>query len=146
VDAGVTTDIDGDPRLGTPDLGADEYYPRSTLKVTKEANRNSVLPGAVLSYTLRVTNSGNVTLTATVTDFLPGPVTPSGVLTWTLLLTTPGSAWTEQFTVTVEMDYVGPLTNAVQVTAREGATGYAEAFIVVVRRSVYLPLVLRQYQ
>jgi hypothetical protein len=28
VDAGVTTDIDGDPRLGLPDIGADEYIRR----------------------------------------------------------------------------------------------------------------------
>ena len=33
VNAGVTTDIDGEPRLGhTPDLGADEYWPPGALR------------------------------------------------------------------------------------------------------------------
>ena len=32
VDVGVTTDIDEEPRLGTPDLGADEYWAPGALK------------------------------------------------------------------------------------------------------------------
>jgi parallel beta-helix repeat protein len=37
VDAGVATDIDGDPRLGTPDIGADEYVRRVFLPLVLRA-------------------------------------------------------------------------------------------------------------
>jgi len=123
VDAGVTVDIDGESRpTGTyPDLGVDEFP--AALSVTKEADPDPVQAGAQLTYTLSVTNTGNVNLTATVTDTLPDQVSPTGVLTWTPTLTAPGGVWTEQFTVTVQMGYSGTLTNVVEVTTEEGATG-----------------------
>jgi uncharacterized repeat protein (TIGR01451 family) len=146
IDAGepssdLNVDIDDDPRpqgVGH-DLGADE----TGLMVTKRANPNPVQASALLSYTIHVTNTGNVTLTAAATDTLPMHVIPIGVLTWTPVLIGPHQFWTEQFVVTVEMGYVGPLTNVVRVTTKEGARGETSVTVSAICHRVYLPLVLR---
>jgi len=123
VNAWVTTDIDGELRpygLGY-DIGADELGP--ALAVAKTATPDPVATGGHLTYTLRLTNTGTVSLTATVTDLLPSHVTPTGVLTWTPPSILPDDTWTETVVITVEMSYLGLLTNVVQVATEEGATG-----------------------
>lgn len=89
------------------------------LSVTKQASPSPVQDGAPLTHTLRVTNAGNVTLTATITDILPIQVTPTGVLNWTPVTIEPGGSWTEQVVVTVKQGYTGSLTNKVEVTTKE---------------------------
>ena len=42
---------------------------------------------------------------------------------WTPTITAPGGVWEGTVVVTVEMGYAGPLTNVVQVTSEEGASG-----------------------
>ncbi|RLC60662.1 MAG: hypothetical protein DRI80_10530 [Chloroflexota bacterium] len=96
---------------------------RLGLQVTKQADPDPVQAGTQLTYTLRVTNTGNVTFTATITDVLPDHVTPVGVLTWTPTITALGGVWTETVVVTVEMGYEGTLTNVVWVTTDGGAAG-----------------------
>ena len=127
IDAGmsvdVPTDADGEPRpIGLlPDVGADEFP--AALSVTKHALPFVVEPGRQLTYTLRVTNTGIVTLATTITDTLPSHVTPGGIRTWTPTVSIPAGVWTETIVVTVDLDYSGPLVNVIQVTTDKGATG-----------------------
>lgn len=142
VNAGITTDIDGEPRpFGSGyDLGADEGQPG--LLVSKAASTNPAQPGAPLTYTLRVTNTGYISLTATITDFLPAHVTPTGILSWTPFIPL-GGTWEEQAVVTVEEGYVGSLANVVQVASVEGASGvYTQSLVV--GRIYYLPVIFKR--
>ena len=90
-------------------MGADEI-PGAALTVTKHADPEPVQDGALLTYTIHVTNTGGVTLTATITDVLPVQVTTTQPLVWaSQVITAPGGVWTKQVVVTVEMGYIGPL-------------------------------------
>jgi len=139
-------DFDDEPRPASMgyDIGADEYY-GPALDVYKQAIPVRVHPGESLTYTLYVTNTGNVTLTATITEDLPEQVTPAGILTWTPIITAPGGVWVQQVTVTVEESYSGTITNVVQVSTDEGATGTCAVASQVDWYLIYLPLILRGY-
>lgn len=102
-------------------------YSAPQLAVSKNAATTSVLAGMPLTYTLRVTNTGSVDLHATITDTLPAHVSPTGILTWTPIITAPGGTWAAQVVVTVAMGYAGPLTNTIHVSTAEGVTGSATA-------------------
>jgi uncharacterized repeat protein (TIGR01451 family) len=94
------------------------------LVVSKESAPNPVPAGTALTYTLYVTNTGQVTLTnVVVTDTLPAQVTPGGALTWTPGIIIPDAVWTQTVVVDVEAGYTGTLTNVIQATTGEGATG-----------------------
>jgi len=102
-------------------------YSAPQLTVSKRAAAAFIQAGKQLTYTLQITNTGSVDLHAVVTDTLPTHVMPTGILTWTPIITAPGGTWTEQVIVTVEMGYAGPLTNVVNVTTLEGAAGSSTA-------------------
>jgi uncharacterized repeat protein (TIGR01451 family) len=151
VDAGVADDTDGEPRpldgdfddLAVTDIGADEFYPRPGLTVTKQADPELVQAGEPLTYTLHVTNTGNVTLTATITDFLPQHVTPSGLQTWSPVTLAPDAVWTKTVVVTAEKSYCKPLINIVTVTTAEGASGVYTDTSAVIEHCIYLPVILK---
>lgn len=145
VSAGATDDVDGDPRPldGGYDTGADEFKDPA-LVVTQWVVPDPVLTGGQLTYTIRITNTGNITLTLAITDVLPSHVSPTGVLTWTDVSLALGQVWQQTVPTTVTFGYGGRLTNVVEVVAVEGATGYTEISSDVVKYSVYLPLVQRE--
>ncbi len=108
--------------------------PTQSLSVTKRANAAYVQSGGQLIYTLAVTNTGDVNLTATITDILPTYVTlggtpdgtiimPPGWIVWSPVTLAPNEVWIKTVVVTVTAGYAGPLTNTVQVTTQEGASG-----------------------
>ncbi len=146
-----TTDIEGNPRpspVGSnPDMGAYENHspvvPVPQLEVGQQADPDPVQAGSPLTYTLRVTNTGNVDLHAVITDTLPTHARSSSSLTWTSTITAPQGMWAQQIAVTVDMGYAGPLTNTVQITTEEGATGTSSIVVNVMGYGVYLPLALR---
>jgi uncharacterized repeat protein (TIGR01451 family) len=123
-------------------LSADE--PEPALQVGKTASPYLVQDGARLTYTLRITNTGLVSLTATITDVLPALVSPSGSLRWTALIT-PEQVWTRTIPVTVTEGYTGALTNLVAVTTEEGAASQASVTTCVNACQARLPIVRQAY-
>jgi uncharacterized repeat protein (TIGR01451 family) len=122
VEAGVTVDIDGDlrPMGHAPDVGADEL--RVELSVSKQVEPSVAVAGIPLTYTIRLTNTGQLTLTTTITDFLPAGVEPAPLIrTWSLPAFAPGELW--QTDIVMTAGFSGTLVNEVQVTSTEGATG-----------------------
>lgn len=113
------------------------------LIVTKQANPTPVQDGALLTYTLRVTNTSDITFTTTITDILPNQVIPTGVLTWAPIITGPDGVWTQQIVVTVQTGYTGSLINRLEVTTQEGPTGRASITVCANHCIVYLPTILK---
>ena len=93
------------------------------FELRKDAVPPSARVGDSLTYTLRITNTGLLTLNAVVTDVLPQYVTTTHPLTWTPVITSPTGTWSQQLVVTVEPGCPGPIANVVRVTTDEGATG-----------------------
>ena len=156
LNSGVERDIDGDPRNdGQPDLGADELF--IDLALNKDAFPFRPVAGESLSYTIRITNTGDIDLHAIVTDILPAHIepggeaagtviVPNGILTWTPTITTPNGIWEQPVVMTVEQDYIGPLTNVVKTTTDEGATGvFTRTSATYVKHSVYLPAAMHDF-
>jgi len=148
IDAGSTlsvtaaTDLDGHPRVmgKAVDMGAYEVG----LNVAKQAYPDPVQAGAPLTYTIGVTNYYADDLHSTITDTLPASATPGGRLIWAPVISASGGIWVETIAVTVTHGYSGTLTNRVQVTTLEGATGEAQITTHAIGYGIYLPIVLRQ--
>ena len=112
------------------------------LIVDKRANSTQALVGEVITYTYRITNTGNVTLTTiTASDDKLGAVAGlAGALA-------PGGTRTAMLTYTALPGDVGTLVNTVTVTGTDGLGGSvvaADTFSVVVGNvstKVYLPII-----
>jgi uncharacterized repeat protein (TIGR01451 family) len=126
------------------------------MTVTQATDPPVARAGQPLTYTLRVTNTGNVTLTATITDHLPDHtilmgevaevrVSASGVLTWGPVSLAPGAEWMVQFVVAVDAGYEGPLENEVTVDTVEGASQESVGTVEARQFKVYLPSILRTF-
>ena len=139
-------DIDGQIRLsdGAVSIGADEYV-SAALAVVKYTSQQNVQAGDSLTYTIRVTNTGDIDLTATITDSLPLEVSPNNAQVWTTTIPALGGVWSETINVTVNEGYTGILTNVVRVSTDQGASGiYTHTLSIGNQTSVYLPFILGQ--
>ncbi len=114
------------------------------LLASKTASPSPVQDGAQLTYTIRLTNTAGVRLTATITDILPSQVQPNGILKWGPITINPRDTWTKQFIVTTKNGYTGELPNRVQVTTKEGPIGWAGVTVCVNKCPYYLPIILKQ--
>jgi len=124
----VTTDVDGDPRIGLPDIGADEFYCHALTGVS------------VAGPTMGITD------TATTFTAIVSPLTAMPYITYTwqasgqspITHTIYQLSDTAIFTWTV----IGPQT--ITVTAVNcGGSGVGMHVITIVKWRIYLPLVLR---
>jgi hypothetical protein len=115
VNAGVTEDLGGRPRpVGlAPDLGAYEF--QGAVALCKVPELDPVRSGNIVTYTITLTNTGNLPLAAgLVQDAVTLPLIPGGgPLAWPLPLLAPGAAWTQAVTLTAPTGYSGVITNAV---------------------------------
>ncbi|MEM6795201.1 MAG: DUF11 domain-containing protein, partial [Acidobacteriota bacterium] len=103
--------------------------PQTDLAVTQVTSPSTAVGGEDLTYTLTVTNNGPSNSTgATVTDDLPSDVTFSsssdctesgGILTCAIGALAPAASQNVSFTVTVDPDRSGVLTNEATVAANE---------------------------
>ena len=118
----------------TSTQGADDAFVLDTpvrttpsLALAKQVESPLVGPGEALTWTVWVTNTGNVTLTLSVTDTLPAGLTPTGDVMWAPELGSPGAVWSATLPTVADADAAGPLTNVVTATSVQGASGAAQA-------------------
>ena len=115
------------------------------MLITKEASADPVEPGTQLTYTIKLINTGSLTITAVVTDYLPGQVTPTGIRNWGPLTLSRGDTWETHVVVTTDADYTGRLSNIAQAVSTGGLTDTITIETSTIYQT-YLPLMFRSSQ
>ncbi len=118
----------------------------AALTLSKTANVETASVGETITYTYRVTNTGNVSLTNLIASD-----TPLGAISLNKNNLPPGQGTTGILTYTVvENDLPGPLTNTIVVTGvflTEEITGITSMSVTLLENSsdnhVYLPVILK---
>ncbi len=130
---------------------------RPALELGQRVRPAQARGGERVTFTMLITNTGNLDLHAVVTDALPlhiapgetsggTAILPGGIITWTPTITEPGGVWRQPVVVTVARDYTGWLTNVVQARIWEdGASFYSSAASIPISCILYLPLVTRNF-
>ncbi|MFB0535781.1 MAG: hypothetical protein ACETWR_12460 [Anaerolineae bacterium] len=113
--------------------------------VVKEASVDTALVGETITYTYRVTNTGNVTLNSvTLNDDRLGPIT----LGSTSLVQGAGTSGTYSYVVQ-QSDMPGPLTNTAMVTGTLLVGGVVtdtdSESVALSIRPIYLPIILKNH-
>jgi uncharacterized repeat protein (TIGR01451 family) len=113
------------------------------LQVSKRADPNPVWAGRQLTYTIHITNAGNVVVSAMLFDTPPQHVSPSNLQVWMAPPLLPGAVWSKTLVVTVETAYSGTLINVVSAQPSEGDSVGCSAIVAAIQpHGVYLPLAL----
>ncbi len=133
-------------RSGNVSLSAEEFtmIPERGLAASKTVRPYLATPNDVLTYTLWVTNTGNVVLNATIIDDLPPVLLTAAITEWQTRLP-PAELWTHILTAQVPANYAGAITNVLRVHTLEGIsiTYTLASTTEEVVNSVYLPMVLK---
>jgi uncharacterized repeat protein (TIGR01451 family) len=155
VNAGVTTDIDGQTRDSAPDIGADEYGGVYLSSSRKTVNPEEAGTGEVLTYTVVLYNTGIFSATdTTLFDAIPAHTTyvpNSACATSGVTTDTGGIGWmgtvtlNESVTITfrVTVNEQALIENRAVVTDQYGTPTILTAWVNA--RHTYLPVVLQQY-
>lgn len=108
-------------QLNTVAIGLGETD--SALAVNKQSNKALLQGGELVTYTLTVTNTGDVVTTTTIIDHLPQQLQAAGdapSLVWPDITLVPGEAWQETVAVTVTEGYTGSIVNRMIATNQWG--------------------------
>lgn len=85
------------------------------ISVDQQVVPNPLQSGEVATYSLQVMNNSTFALPAVISNTLPAQVSPTGVVTWTAVIS-PNVTWIQPVVVTPTANYQGPIVNELQVS------------------------------
>lgn len=85
------------------------------LSIAQQVSPNPMQSGETAVYNLQIINAGIMDLPVTITNSLPVQITPTGVVTWTAVISA-GTTWSQPVVVTPTANYQGPIVNELQVS------------------------------